>query len=634
MRFFSEQGSALPLKLSKKVLDKLVMTEAVKGGRLKLVLPATVLDVENLNKRIYPSALFEDILSDDELIQFMSEGKMIGAADNHPEETVPPIHGSHLITKAWVESINNTKYLMNEWITLETRNGKDLVSLLEGGATPGVSIRGYGITDSKEGNPDEGTLTAYKYCGTDVVSEPSANLFIGYDVPGVSFVERVGRNHMQNEEKKEMEKKEPENEIKKPISKKEELIPDTFFEAIANLVKYGNFKKARELLVAKESELAASLDLSESDLIDCLDELDRIKEDVSKEESSSSDESSQTSSNLSNMLAKAENKILAAMDSIDFSGREEIATILGEVANTLSTASAYVGAQEETFEELSREIKESLSVLEESLGNDAPSVLGGLGELFEVVSEIQDELDDVSDENEELCENLESVNEELKSAESSFETERATLLEDVREAKEYGLDADDYRHEVSDLKGDREELEREVSRLEKANAKLKKVNRKLNDSLDGAESDLINVERSYKKMKEKRAKEIGGIERKFKAKESDTDVIRDELEELERDNIKKQKMIKKLSSSIESLESKVQRKRKSDAKIKKAVEHAIIENGKLIEFEEELLGSKTLSELADRVDKYTKLVGHSLSMKVFSSECGDGERLLNSNMKY
>ena len=165
-----------------------------KNGRLKIKLPATILDKENLNKRVYPTALMKEVCEDQELQYKAENGYLLGAGDDHPQTShVPPIKASHMITKVWVENIEGQNMLMNIWETLDTSHGKDLRALFESGAAVGVSIRGFGSVGDNSPNPNQGTLQSYKFLGTDAVGDPSAQIYAGVKVPNVVLLDYVDR---------------------------------------------------------------------------------------------------------------------------------------------------------------------------------------------------------------------------------------------------------------------------------------------------------------------------------------------------------------------------------------------------------------------------------------------------------
>jgi hypothetical protein len=98
---------------------------------------------------------------------------MLCAADDHPKESyVPPIRASHVVTNAYLKEIEGKKHLLNDWLILNTDNGKNLKSLINAGVSIGTSIRGLGQLDEETKHVQE-----YDYLGTDAVRNPSAGTF-------------------------------------------------------------------------------------------------------------------------------------------------------------------------------------------------------------------------------------------------------------------------------------------------------------------------------------------------------------------------------------------------------------------------------------------------------------------------
>ena len=98
---------------------------------------------------------------------------MLCAADDHPKESyVPPIRASHVVTNAYLKEIDGKKHLLNDWLVLNTDNGKNLKSLINAGVSIATSIRGLGQLDEETKHGQE-----YDYLGTDAVGNPSAGTY-------------------------------------------------------------------------------------------------------------------------------------------------------------------------------------------------------------------------------------------------------------------------------------------------------------------------------------------------------------------------------------------------------------------------------------------------------------------------
>jgi hypothetical protein len=85
---------------------------------------------------------------------------------------VPPIRASHVVTNAYLKEIDGKKHLLNDWLVLNTDNGKNLKSLINAGVSIETSIRGLGQLDEETKHVQE-----YDYLGTDAVGNPSAGTY-------------------------------------------------------------------------------------------------------------------------------------------------------------------------------------------------------------------------------------------------------------------------------------------------------------------------------------------------------------------------------------------------------------------------------------------------------------------------
>jgi hypothetical protein len=148
---------------------------AFKTGLMMLKgVPATVLDVRNGNGRTYSEKEIRKSLSKLKKENAFSNRRMHCSADDHPKDSyVQPIKASHIITDAYVKKGEDGKsYLMNDWLILNTNNGKNLKALVQAKASIGTSIRGLGQL-----NEDTKHVENYDYLGTDAVGNPSAQTF-------------------------------------------------------------------------------------------------------------------------------------------------------------------------------------------------------------------------------------------------------------------------------------------------------------------------------------------------------------------------------------------------------------------------------------------------------------------------
>ena len=152
-----------------------VQEAAFKTGLMMLKgVPATVLDVKNGNGRTYSEKEIRKSLAKLKKENAFSNRRMHCAADDHPKDSyVQPIKASHIVTDAYIKKGQDGKnYLMNDWLVLNTDNGKNLKALINAKASIGTSIRGLGQLNEETHHVEQ-----YDYLGTDAVGNPSANTF-------------------------------------------------------------------------------------------------------------------------------------------------------------------------------------------------------------------------------------------------------------------------------------------------------------------------------------------------------------------------------------------------------------------------------------------------------------------------
>ena len=146
-----------------------VLTEE-KGGVKSLFIegPFLVAETKNRNGRVYPSqTMAKEVNRYNE--EYISKNRAFGELGHPDSPTINLDRVSHLITSLKQEG--------NHWIgkakILETPMGKIAKSLMEGGATLGVSSRGMGSLKEMNGvnvvQPDFYLATA-----ADIVADPSA----------------------------------------------------------------------------------------------------------------------------------------------------------------------------------------------------------------------------------------------------------------------------------------------------------------------------------------------------------------------------------------------------------------------------------------------------------------------------
>jgi hypothetical protein len=151
-----------------------IMEEVSKTGLMVLKgIPATVLDQKNGNGRTYSEKEIRKSIAKLRKENAFTNRKLHCSADDHPKDSyVQPIKASHIVTDAYVKKVDGKSYLMNDWLVLNTDNGRNLKALVEAKASIGTSIRGLGQL-----NEETSQVEQYDYLGTDAVGNPSAGTF-------------------------------------------------------------------------------------------------------------------------------------------------------------------------------------------------------------------------------------------------------------------------------------------------------------------------------------------------------------------------------------------------------------------------------------------------------------------------
>lgn len=190
--------------------DLNVITEAKEGGGKSYVIEGVFAQAEqkNRNGRVYPKAIMENAVNkyvNEQVKQKRSVGEL-----NHPEgPTVNLDKVSHLITDLQWEGNN----VVGKASILDTPNGQIVKGLLEGGVKLGVSTRGMGSLENKNGVmyvKEDFLLNT-----VDIVQDPSApGAFVNGIMEGVDWVWNNGIIQPQEIEKMETEiKKAPRTDL-------------------------------------------------------------------------------------------------------------------------------------------------------------------------------------------------------------------------------------------------------------------------------------------------------------------------------------------------------------------------------------------------------------------------------------
>jgi len=186
------------------------ITEAIEGGGKNYMIEGVFAQAEskNRNGRIYPQMVMEKAVGKyvkDQVNTKRSVGEL-----NHPDgPTVNLDKVSHLIQRLNIEGKN----VMGKALILDTPNGQIVKGLLEGGVKLGVSTRGMGSLEQRNGAmyvKDDFILNT-----VDIVQDPSAPAaFVNGIMEGVDWVWNNGIIEARVIEKMETEiKKAPRSDL-------------------------------------------------------------------------------------------------------------------------------------------------------------------------------------------------------------------------------------------------------------------------------------------------------------------------------------------------------------------------------------------------------------------------------------
>ena len=124
-------------------------------------------DMRNGNGRTYPKKILEREIESYRVL--IKEGRAVGELD-HPDDSVVNLRNvSHKLVECWWDG----NKVMGKIQVLNTRAGKDLRALVEGGVGVGISSRGLGSVTENRGE----TLVEedFKLICFDIVQEPSTS---------------------------------------------------------------------------------------------------------------------------------------------------------------------------------------------------------------------------------------------------------------------------------------------------------------------------------------------------------------------------------------------------------------------------------------------------------------------------
>lgn len=190
------------MKLITEHLDQLeYITEAKENGEKNVFIEGIFMQAEakNRNNRIYPKAVLEAACTK-YIKEQVNTGRAVGEL-NHPEG--PSINldkVSHRITDLHWSGDN----VVGKALILDTPMGKIVKGLVEGGCKLGVSSRGMGTVEQKEGKTF--VKSDFVLSTVDIVQDPSApSAFVEGIMEGVEWIWENGLLKSQQIEEYETE---------------------------------------------------------------------------------------------------------------------------------------------------------------------------------------------------------------------------------------------------------------------------------------------------------------------------------------------------------------------------------------------------------------------------------------------
>lgn len=191
----------MKLILEQQDSDIQVITEAKQNGKKDVFIEGIFMmaDSQNRNRRIYESKILKPAV-EKYIAEQVNTGRAVGEL-NHPEgPTINLDKVSHLITKLeW----NGTNVIGKAKI-LDTPMGQIVKGLLEGGVKLGVSSRGMGSLEQRNGV--NYVKDDFQLATIDIVQDPSApSAFVDGIMEGVEWIWENGVYKPQEIEKIETE---------------------------------------------------------------------------------------------------------------------------------------------------------------------------------------------------------------------------------------------------------------------------------------------------------------------------------------------------------------------------------------------------------------------------------------------
>ena len=160
--------------------ESLEISNSKAGTLIVRNIPATILNRENQNGRIYTTEVLQEAIDEAKRLKAFELKGMLGKPNEHPEGSyIAPSEASHVVINAYIKK--NTRIMVEgkeevhdvlfmDWEVLNTQNGKDLRALFEAECSIGVSIRGLGDLEGKY-------VKNYTLISCDCVGNPSSSTF-------------------------------------------------------------------------------------------------------------------------------------------------------------------------------------------------------------------------------------------------------------------------------------------------------------------------------------------------------------------------------------------------------------------------------------------------------------------------
>jgi hypothetical protein len=177
------------------------VVENVEGNRKNIFIEGVYMQAEkeNKNKRIYPRSVLSSAV-DQYITEYVNTGRAGGELNHPTSPVVNPERISHRITELKWDGNN----VIGKALVLDTPMGKIVKGLIEGGMKLGVSSRGMGSIESKNGKSY--VKNDFRLGTVDVVFDPSApSAFVNGIMEGVEWVWDNGILKAQEVEKMQTE---------------------------------------------------------------------------------------------------------------------------------------------------------------------------------------------------------------------------------------------------------------------------------------------------------------------------------------------------------------------------------------------------------------------------------------------